>query len=871
VVITPDIGSFNGYTSAFPYMHIVLYDTSLDIGWTAFKDNFRGLFLHELTHAVSLSIRAPWASFLSGIFGSWVLPGLLNTPEFMAEGVSVSFESADGLGGRANDPLVKERLRQDILENRFKSPIEASGIYDEYPYGDIFYEYGGLFNAYLQKTYGMERYAELWKEMGNLVFSFTLNPYEAGFYKAFHKTYAIPFLKAWADFRASLQLSGVIDPPEVLGPAGLAWMPGGLAGNEGSLYWVEARSRRAMRTEVPSMRSSALFDADSGTAISDASPAGDRVLVSRALALSDGRDRVETIAYDLASKRFLAETRVPGMREAVFFRDGELGIVSRLHDTDLVFAAKGETRVLLPGSEEVMYSSPAVIDDTRIALIVAIGGARSIGILDADSGELSLVRPAGGDAGLFAYVRRLSCAGGKVYFNYDSDDRLYKLGLIDPEAGAIRLGTTDYSGGVHAPRAAAGRVYYLGRFSEGDKLCRYPDPASLGDAGTRSLGYSLESFDPRPALAEGDALVAAEGSLAKVEAYRPLAYASPFNSWFLFPDPSVMDRTLRVLSLFYFQDPIDENFVSLEAGYDSAYPFAEASLTWTNKALPLALEASAGDSLVYGASGPPERQSSASLTATLPLPLFPSPRYAAIGLGGSVLDRAKGEGANPYGWAYSGWNAIASGLVGAFGRLPGSAASAERGVDLVGYYDLDVATLVGKAEGRLTASYDRLPIRLDLWGAWAPSPILRLDSASSVFSADHRPAYVEYASLVDSSSDLLIEGTIACRLADEAVHASLLGLYFNRLLVDAGFRGSWFRDEALGSSFARLSLDLAAAQGMAAGGLRAYGEVFARFSVASSRDMLGWRLGVQLSADEGTSLRNWNSPERRLADQHGTD
>lgn len=91
VAITPDIGTFNGYTSLFPYPHIVLFDTSLDIGWTAFSDNLRGLFLHELTHAVSLQSRAPWAGFLAGIFGSWASPALLNAPAFMVEGVSRPF------------------------------------------------------------------------------------------------------------------------------------------------------------------------------------------------------------------------------------------------------------------------------------------------------------------------------------------------------------------------------------------------------------------------------------------------------------------------------------------------------------------------------------------------------------------------------------------------------------------------------------------------------------------------------------------------------------------------------------------------------------------------------------------------------------
>jgi hypothetical protein len=889
VVITPDIGSYNGYTNPFPYMHIVLYDTSLDLGWTAFKDNFRSLFLHELTHAVSLQIKAPWASFLSGIFGSWVLPGLLNTPEFMTEGVAVSFESAEDSGGRANDPLVKERVRQDIIENRFKSPIEASGIYDEYPYGNIFYEYGGLFNAYIQKTYGMERYAALWKAMGTIVLSFSLDPYEIGFYKAFHKTYGIPFLKAWADFRSSLQLSRIVDPPETLGPKELAWMPGGLAGNESFLYWVDARSNRAMKMELATQKSSVLFDADSSTAISDAArgrqslsatggeetideraAARGRLLVSRAVLLPDGRDRNETIVYDLQANRFVPGTAVPGMREARFFRGGFVGIVSRLHNTDLVFVSREGTEVLLPGSEEVMYSSPAVLDEKRLALIVAIGGRRSIGILDADSGSLSLVKPAEEDAELFTYVRQLSASEGKIYFNYNSDDRLYKLGVLDLAATdgagdqAIRLETTDYSGGVLSPRVAGGRIYYIGRFSEGDKLCRYPGEAA--SVGERRLSCSLEAFDPRGPAAESEATTAAAEAVAKVEPYRPLAYANPFNMWFVYPDPTVMDRTLRILGIFAFQDPIGANTASLAAGYDSAYPFAEASLAWTNTALPVALGASAEDNLVYGAVGAPERQSSASLSATLSLPVFPSPRRATLGLGGSVLDRADGEGGSPYAWNYKGWNATASALVGWLGRVPGVAASTSRGLDLVSYHDLDIASLAYKTEAHLVASYDRAPIRLEIWGAWASSPILKLDSTSTVFSGDRRPAYAEYEALDVSSSNLLAEGAIAYRLANQAIHSNVLDLYFNRLLIDVGFRGAYFRNEMLGSSFARLSFDLAAADGMAAGGLRVFGEAFVRLNVSSSNDIFGWRLGLQLDTDSGTPMKGEALAERRDAD-----
>ena len=42
--------------------------------------------------------------------------------------------------GRANDPLVKQTLRQDIYEGKFKTPIQLSDIWSKRPY-DSYYLY----------------------------------------------------------------------------------------------------------------------------------------------------------------------------------------------------------------------------------------------------------------------------------------------------------------------------------------------------------------------------------------------------------------------------------------------------------------------------------------------------------------------------------------------------------------------------------------------------------------------------------------------------------------------------------------------------------------------------------------------------------
>ena len=849
VVVTPDLGVFNGFANPFPYMHIVLYDTPLDLGWTAFKDNFRGLFLHELTHALSLQIKAPWASFLSGIFGSWAAPALLNAPSFMVEGVAVSLESADGFGGRANDPLVRERLRQDIIENSFKTPIEAEGVYDEYPGGDIYYEYGGLFNAYLQKKYGMDKYDELWRAMGNLIWSASLDVYDQGFFKAFRKVYGARFPAAWADFRLSMTILGTVDPPEVLshGPPSDI---GGLASGGGSLFWVDARSSTALQMDVATLETSLLFDASPGDQIADASADGHRLLVTRTVTLPDGRNRIEASVYDASAGRFQRGSELRDLREGKFFREGFVGIQSNLHNTDLVYLSGGKKRILLPGSESVAYAQPTMLDDSRLALIVAVGGTRSIGILDVDSGRLRLLRPRG-EPTLLEYVRQLSAFEGRLYFNYDSDDRMYKLGRLEGEE--LFLETADYSGGVFMPREEGGRIYYAGRFAEGTRICRYPGAAAAvgrGAAGGqgRELGLDYEDFDPAlAAMAELQDTPAS--SQVPALPYRTLDYANPFTTWILYPDLATLGQSTRLLALFYLQDPIQDNSLLVGAGYDFAHPFALGSLAWTNTALPLRIAASLGDSLVYGSSSRPERQSSLSLQTGVDLPALPGPRMASLGLGASLLARSRGEAASPYAWSYDSPAVALSGTAAWLGRIPGAAVGSSRGLDLVSYHDYDLASRSYKTEAQATLAWDEVPIRLDLWGAWAGGSILSLDSQSPVFAADKRPPYFEYETWPGRST-MLAQGSAAWRIANQGIHANILGLYFNRFLLDLGYRGAWFEAAYLQSCFARLSLDLAAGLGAAGGvGLQVFAEGFARLSEGDPGRSLGIRIGLQTNLD----------------------
>ena len=507
-----------------------------------------------------------------------------------------------------------------------------------------------------------------------------------------------------------------------------------------------------------------------------------------------------------------------------------------------------------------MYSSPTVLDDKRIALIVAVAGKRSIGILDVDSKRLSLIRPSGDYGDLLDYVRQLSTADGRLYFNYDSDERLYKLGVIedvlDAGKGRIRIETKDYSGGVFSPVEAAGRIYYIGRFSEGTEVCRYPgDTASIGQ---RDIAFSLEDFDPAAMKAMRDTEIASTAQKTKVGPYSPLAYANPFNSWFFLPRPQ------RHRSLV----PLTRLFQLLRShGYEPRKPndrlrpglsFADAYLQFLSAESPVILNLTFGDNLVYGLSGPPERRTSAFAQASLNLPLYPSPRALSIAVGGELLFRADGEGGSPYTWTYADWDAITSGYLAWTGRITASGERRARGLDITSYHDLEIRSLTYKTEANLTASIESPALRLDLWGAWANAPVLSLDSASDVFSGDRRPAYFEYKSLVASKSNLLAEGALSWRLANEAVHSGLLDLYVNRFFFDAGLRGA-FTSGATGgdgngfysSAFARASFDLMAAEGMYSAKARVFAEAYIRFDGSAPIDAVGWRINYQTSTDPG--------------------
>ncbi|MCQ2589060.1 MAG: hypothetical protein MJ179_01420 [Treponema sp.] len=210
VVITPDNQQFNAYWTSYPYNHIVVFDTALISDLTVFSQTMLSTFKHELTHAVTYNLKNPFFKVLGKVIGdaATVAPWLVTSG--LAEGATVSLESANG-EGRLNDEYAMQNVKQAKIQNKFPDYFDVQVSTDIYPYGQFYY-FNGAFNAWLQENYGMEKYAKLWYTCVNMG-ALTVK-------SAFKKVYGVPLADLWQAFIRDFPVPDSLMPDPV--SAGLA-------------------------------------------------------------------------------------------------------------------------------------------------------------------------------------------------------------------------------------------------------------------------------------------------------------------------------------------------------------------------------------------------------------------------------------------------------------------------------------------------------------------------------------------------------------------------------------------------------------------------------------------------------------------------
>lgn len=457
VVLSPDTDDINGYFTSVPSLRIVLYQAPLspNSGFAILGDTPKKLFLHELTHAVSLSQTDGFGAFLVALFGDAVRLGMYYTPAAFVEGVTVSFESLDGLG-RANDAAFASVIQQAIVEDRWPTFTEATGAWAGYP-GGIHYIYGSWFSRYLQETEGMEKYAALFEAFGRAqgLDDFLWIP------GTFRKVYGRSLTEAWEGFRQWMALKVPVRTdlrPVDDGPGRIS----ATAGRGDAVYWSDFRGLWTLEGGRP------VFLTELGRYANKlaVSPDGSRLLISRSEV--DGSLSTAVLTeWDVAQRRPTGRAWPQHLAEAAFWRDGIVACRIRGYTMDLVSVGPDGERVLVTGTDRWVPSAPTPLADGRIAFLLQNEGVQRLGFLAPDTGEVSVVTDSGLDG-----IRQLGSDGQRLWFSWDNDRTFLKLGALDGDRLTVY---PPVSGGVQFPVGAAGRVYYVGSQARGQRLMELPD------------------------------------------------------------------------------------------------------------------------------------------------------------------------------------------------------------------------------------------------------------------------------------------------------------------------------------------------------------------------------------------------------------
>ncbi|WP_300366148.1 TreP protein [Brachyspira sp.] len=566
ITITPDFNLFNSAAMIIPYSSLILYDTNLDENFTSYNNNFESVFIHELTHLLTMASEN--TGLATKVMGNWASFVHINAMPFMIEGAPVSMESLTGFG-RANDPLVKQRLRQDIFEGNFRTPIQASYLWTKRPYGNIYYEYGGLFSKYLQERFGMEKYNEFWNRMQTkLHFSFFI--YNSGVYGAFQKVYGIKFIEAWADFQNSLVLEN-INPSEDMRVNNKETFINDIYSYNNRVYYIDANigalysyeEKRNNQNNKKDLKVEFLIDRSSESL--DISEDGNNALIV-SLMYNGGLYKYIVKEYDLNKKR-RTKRKWFDLQYARYFKNGIIGVSKDLHNSILIYINENnEKEILIPANDNFGYSSPAVIDDDNIALIVTEKGVKHIAIFNYNNKSIKYIET---QDNTLNYVRTLRHSNNKLLFSYNNNDKYYKLGEIDLNNNSMKLYPKDYSGGVFSAVYAGENIYYMGRFSEFDRLMKYTDNTSV----TKKFTYTdktINKYDFNPEMELGN--------------YNAFKYLKPWSMWIPLPQ---INNTFQFLVngfgiLSVIATPALNNLALIWIGYDIPSNFLQTELTVTS-------------------------------------------------------------------------------------------------------------------------------------------------------------------------------------------------------------------------------------------------------------------------------------------------
>ncbi len=663
VVITPDTDLLNGSFTVYPSMRIRIFQAYLSpgMGFARYNDVLGKLFLHELTHAVSLTIAGPLYSAARVLIGDIVSPAFFAAPPFFIEGVTVARESADGYGRAADTPYAAV-IQQDILEGRPMSVMESNGIRGAYPSG-AWYIYGGWFSRFVQERYGHEAYAEFWAELGRGQL------YQDGvfFPGAFTRAFGENIQVVWDEFIQWMAIDReVID------------YSANLEDRYRRLSAIAAGDRQLFINDNSGLYQVSLKDAAGDPVITRLGPSdslvnslslsadGQRLLLSGFRLDSEGQFAAELRLFDLTKGGYSRDfpTELPmgvALAEASWAEDSRGIFAVRLdgYSGDVVYVNdSGEIELVFDGSYGIAPSQPVQLGD-QVYFILQIDGDNFLARRSVNHDSQADVRILVSSSPLTT-VRNLTVdrVRRELLFTYDDDLTLSKLGRFSPDAG-LGLQREILSGGVQFPASFGETAAYVAYFSRGPQLMILPDETSLEMFWSDDLRWEAVD-DVFPGRRDASPILVTPDFVAESD-YRILP-------WLLLPQlryplvqldvGSVLNGGNPLISAglgFISEDPGGSYSLSTSASYRFDRPFAQWSVDFGINTLPTAVTLGASDRLLFFdgvESLDVVRNLSLRASASRNLPLFPVWKqfYGAVGGGGELYYFDNGDGAGVYRW-----------------------------------------------------------------------------------------------------------------------------------------------------------------------------------------------------------------------------
>ncbi|MCX7883264.1 MAG: hypothetical protein N2314_08595 [Brevinematales bacterium] len=549
VVITPDRETMNGMFTSLPRNTIVLYEYLSDPLLVPSDDALKILFVHELLHAISLSVRTEMWDVLSTVMGDFLSPQYLQLPWWMIEGVTVSGESSEGQG-RVNSPSYRAILVQHLVENRFEDYSDVAQM--RFGKAGYHYIYGGFFSAYLQKKYGWEKYGALFRESSKRFW-----PYS--FESTFKRVYGIPLEKEWASFRSNFFLE--VSSSSVREKTLMEGKSLFVRRTPEGVYLIDTEKEKIYRLDYTRLT----WKGKGRDIASDGTTTAFRYTLYK-----EGKPRDGFLLSEGKENTFL-----PRIREMDILGDLSLRVQVDGFESRLVLKEKNQEIILLDYHPKRHYLFPRFVDNTRAVFVMQVSNRPYLVVLNVTTKEMRLYD--------FSHyeITSLSVNGDKVWMAlYPREgNTLGRLGFFSLSEETLWIATEEMKGGCHSVASDGNILYVVRRFTDTQRCVALEENEVLSvlKAHTeKKEGVSL-ALPPRETPPSLRAFSNGRRWSDHLPGVRiPILYPEPI--------PLLFGSLLWNAGVFlYNEDPLQENTTSVQVVYLSPWKTFALSGEWQNR------------------------------------------------------------------------------------------------------------------------------------------------------------------------------------------------------------------------------------------------------------------------------------------------